>query len=211
MTDLDRLREDHTLLRTKATLLDSALSTAPHARLVFREKCFSLMRMLNRHMRLEAPLLDIYRAQIATGRDILRADDHSNEHAHLRAVTELLLGGVKVSLPLVIMRVSEALEQLRAQMDAQEQMVFPLVEAAAGDAPTERAASARMLRFPISGTMSVNAILQCYPETETVFKRLQINRPQEGYESVEELAWRRGMSVSEVLQQIERAATFPIC
>jgi len=208
MAQIARLRQDHALLRTKVTLLEVALSTAPHARLVFREKCFSLMRMLNRHMRLEESVLKMYHAQMATGRDILRADDHSNEHAHLRAVTELLIGGVKVSLPLVIMRVSEALEQLRAQMDAQEQMVFPLVEAIASEEP-ERATPSRMLRFPISGTMSVNAILQCYPETEPVFKRLAINRMQEGYESVEELAWRRGMSVSEVLRQLEQAAAFP--
>jgi len=112
-----------------------------------------------------------------------------------------------VSLPLILMRVSEALEQLRAQMDAQEHVVFPLVDAVVGDAP-EPSASAPVLRFPISGTMSVNAVLQCYPETEPVFKRLRINRLQEGYESVEELAWRRGMSVSDVLRQIEQAASF---
>lgn len=195
MTQMDALRQDHAVLRAKAALLESALAAIPHTRLVFREKCFSLVRLLNRHMQREAPLLQLYHARMSSGRDVLRAEDHAGEHAHLRAVTELLLGGIKMSLPLLIMRVSEALEQLQAQMEAQEQMIFPLIDTLAP--PT------------ISGEMSVNAILQCYPQTEPVFTRLRINRLAEGYESVEELAWRRGLRVSELVKQLEQAAAFP--
>ena len=195
MTQIDALRQDHAVLRAKAALLRSTLATAPHPRLVFREKCFSLMRLLNRHIQRETPFLQSYHARMTAGRDVLRADDHANEHAHLRAVTELLLGGVKMSLPLLMMRVSEALEQLHAQMEAQEQMVFPLMDTLVPPA--------------ISGEMSVNAILQCYPQTEPVFARLRINRLAEGYESVEELAWRRGLRVSELVKRLEQAAAFP--
>ena len=57
MTLIDTLRQDHELLRNKAALMESALSSAPYARLVFREKCFSLVRVLTRHMQREEALV----------------------------------------------------------------------------------------------------------------------------------------------------------
>lgn len=205
----EALRQDHETLRTKAALLESTLSTAPYARLVFREKCFSLMRLLNRHMKREELLVHLYYQRFPSARYLPRQKDHTEEHDHLRAVTELLLGGLKVSIPLLILRVSQALEQLQERMDEQEQTLFPLFEdvtpaEAAGRSRAQRGGSA------ISGSMSLNAILQRYPQAETVFAPLHINRLREGYDSVEELAWRRGMDVAELLEQVRQAvASFP--
>ena len=62
----------------------------------------------------------------------------------------------------------------------------------------------------ISGAMSVNEILQRYPNTEQLIEQLHINRLREGYESVDELAWRHGIDVSQFIEQLRRAAaTFP--
>ncbi len=55
--------------------------------------------------------------------------------------------------------------------------------------------------------MSANAIARRYPPTEAVFQQLRINRNAEGDESMEELAWRHGMDVAQVLEQLERIAT----
>ena len=55
--------------------------------------------------------------------------------------------------------------------------------------------------------MSANAIAHRYPETETLFEQLQIDRQAEGYETLEELAWRHGMDVSQVIRQLRRATT----
>ena len=62
-------------------------------------------------------------------------------------------------------------------------------------------------RLTISGAMSANAITRRYPSTETLFEQLQIDRRVEGYESVEELAWRHGVELSQLMKQLRRAAT----
>ena len=62
-------------------------------------------------------------------------------------------------------------------------------------------------RLTISETMSANAIARRYPSTETLFEQLQIDRCLEGYESVEELAWRHGVELAQLIQQLETAAT----
>ena len=65
----------------------------------------------------------------------------------------------------------------------------------------------RRPRLTISGTMSANAIARRYPSTETLFKQLQIDRRLEGYDSVEELAWRHGMELTQLIEELQRAAT----
>jgi len=56
----------------------------------------------------------------------------------------------------------------------------------------------------ISVTMSANEILQRYPQARPAFDQLCINRLREGYESVDELAWRHGMDAEELLEQLRR-------
>ena len=58
--------------------------------------------------------------------------------------------------------------------------------------------------------MSANAIARRYPSTKTLFEQLQIDRHLEGYESVEELAWRHGVELSQLIEELRRTATkFP--
>ena len=61
-------------------------------------------------------------------------------------------------------------------------------------------------RLTISGSMSANAVTRRYPETEALFDRLQIDRYVEGYETLEELAWRHGVDVAQFIQQLRRTA-----
>lgn len=61
-------------------------------------------------------------------------------------------------------------------------------------------------RFRISGSMSANAIARRYPRTDVLFRRFQIDLESEGYESVEELAWRHGMDTIELLNQLRKTA-----
>jgi hypothetical protein len=201
---IETLRQDHALLRNKIALMESALSSAPYARLVFREKCFSLMRVLNRHMKREDALIRRFYERFPSARYLPNRRDHADEHAQLRAVTELLLGGLKVSIPLIILRVSQAIEQLQERMEEQEHTLLPLFEGMT-DADLGLVSSAAHRAASISGGMSVNAILRQYPDTERILGPLQINRLREGYESVEELAWRRGLDVSQLLEQLRQA------
>lgn len=65
------------------------------------------------------------------------------------------------------------------------------------------------LRLTISGSMSANAIVRRFPQTQAFFEELCIDRNRDGYESVDELAWRKGMDVSEVIHRLQQAAGFP--
>ena len=64
------------------------------------------------------------------------------------------------------------------------------------------------LRLTISGSMSANAIIRHHPKTQALFDQLQIDQRAEGYESVDELAWRKGMDVSEVIDRLKQAIGF---
>lgn len=65
-------------------------------------------------------------------------------------------------------------------------------------------------RSRISGKMSANAIVTRYPQTDVLFRQLRIDRQREGYESVDELVWRRGVNERYFLEQLrELAAIFP--
>ena len=205
MTLIHTLRQDHDLLRNKVALMESALSTAPYARLVFREKCFSLMRVLTRHMQREEALVRRFYERFPSARYLPSRKDHTEEHAQLRAVTELLLGGLKVSIPLIVLRVSQAVEQLQERMDEQEHALFPAFDDTAQGQLRAPERSSKRATEAISSEMSVNAILRKYPKAETVLGPLRINRCGEGYESVEELAWRRGLDASQLLEQLRQA------
>jgi hypothetical protein len=52
--------------------------------------------------------------------------------------------------------------------------------------------------------MSANEILQRYPQARSAFDQLRINRLREGYESVDELAWRHGVDAEEFLERLRR-------
>lgn len=54
--------------------------------------------------------------------------------------------------------------------------------------------------------MSPNAITHRYPAASSLFDQLHIDRQQEGCDSLDELAWRRGMNVAELLAELQRLA-----
>ncbi len=194
------LRQDHDLLRKKLLLLESALQVAPEARFVLREMCFSLQHLLHDHISRELPVLQRDLPHVRPEDRPPSVADHQDARSLLRTVNELLLGGMRASMPTVVLWLSKLIELLREQMAQQERAAFPALEQAADALPPE-------VPTAISSGMSVNEILQRYPQTERLFEHLRINRLQEGYESVDEVAWHHGMDVSEFLEQLRQAAT----
>ena len=193
------LRQDHALLHKKLAFLESALQVAPAARLVLREMCCSLLRLLGEHLQRERHLIERYAHDLPEHQRPPHATDHTVEHHLLRAVNELLLSGMRASVPMVVLRLSQAIDQLEARMEEQERTIFPALDQAAAWHPEGEPAV-------ISGAMSVNEILQRYPQTGPIFDELHINRWREGYESVDELAWRHGMEAAQVLEQLRQVA-----
>lgn len=202
------LRQDHTVLRRKLTLLESTMQVAPEAKVVLREMCFSLQRFLMEHMVREARACEgacLRPESIGGATTALQPADHAAALQLLRAVNDLLQGGMRASLPLVMVRLSKAIEVLETQMAEQEQALFPVVERA-----LESPSAVTPEPVEISCGMSVNEILRRYPSTAPVFQQFNVNRWREGYESLDELAWRCGLDVAELLDSLQRAAvTFP--
>ena len=197
------LRQDHAILRKKLEFLDSAMQVAPESRFVLREMCFSLQRLLQDHMAREADLFEAANGR-AFGQEPVRTTEHREPYSLLKTVNELLLTGMRASIPTVILWLSKVIEGLRVQMDEQEREAFPALDEA--EAPHEE--DGPMLT--ISSSMSVNEVLQRYPQTEQLFEGMHVNRMQEGYKSVDEFAWYHGMDVSKFLEQLRQAATtFP--
>ena len=197
------IRQDHALLRKKLTLLGSALQVAPEVRFVLREMSFSLQHLLADHTRREARALELYNQRLPAGSGMSPGTDHTGVQRLLRGVNELLLNGMRASLPAVVIRLSEVIERLEAQMDEQERTVFEFLDHAE-PSPLEGAPCARDAEA-ISSSMSVNEILQRFPQAVPFFERLHINRLQEGYDSVDEIAWHHGLDVSQFLEQLRQA------
>lgn len=194
------LRQDHDLVQKKLTLLESALQVAPEAIFVLREMCFSLQQLLDDHRARETQALQTYARHAPRGEAPSRVTDHADAHSLLRTVNELLLTGMRSSMPTTILWLSKVIRLLREQMEEQQRTAFAFLDAAEGVLADEVSAT-------ISSVMSVNEILQRYPQTERVFSPLHVNRLQEGYESVDEFAWHHGMDVSQFLEQLRQAAT----
>ncbi|PIQ83675.1 MAG: hypothetical protein COV75_06120 [Candidatus Omnitrophica bacterium CG11_big_fil_rev_8_21_14_0_20_63_9] len=197
MDPIGDLRQDHAALRKKLALLESALEIAPEARTVLREMCFSIQRLLQAHCRRELQVFQEAQHVLASSMRLSEVTHHAASLQLVRSVNELLLSGMRASVPIIVLRLSQFIEQLNEQIDAQERSVYPLI-APAGQEPQQVAEG-------ISPGMSVNEILQRFPQTEPIFTQLRINRLREGYESVDELAWRHGIDVSQVLEQLREA------
>ena len=197
------IRQDHGLLRKKLTLLGSALQVAPEVPFILREMSFSLHQLLVNHTEREASALGLYHQRLPAGSGGSPAKDHADVQRLLRGVNELLLEGMHALLPEVVARLSEVLKRLEAQMDEQECTVLEFLDHAE-PSPIDGVRRDRDAEA-ISGSMSVNEILQRFPQTMPLFERLRINRLQEGYDSVDEIAWHHGLDVPQLLEQLRKA------
>ena len=198
MDAVTTLQQDHARLRKQFVLLSAALEVAPESRFVLREMCFSLQRLLHEHT-----LREFHFLYMACREDLWQSANHASGVALLRGINELILSGWRTSASTVVVRIAQAIERLEAQLVEQERAIFPqlaqaMPPAVVGPEPV------------IASTMSVNEILQRYPQTQRCFEELHINRLQEGYDSVDELAWRHGLDVSQFVEYLRHAMGTPV-
>ena len=200
MIVVGHLREDHERLRKKAALLSAILPTAAYAPQLIRQRTSALLRTLNRHMERESTVFTH-----STGDKAGHPEDHSTEHALLRTAFESFEAGIRISTSNLVLHLAQALERLEHRMDTQERKVFTLLEAS-GEPERPPCVPRHAHVEPLTATMSMNAILRRHPQTASVFHELQIDRWREGYESLDELAWRCGLDSSQVLKRLQAIA-----
>ncbi len=205
MKATQRLRRDHQILRAKLDVLETALSMGPQTWFVLREICFTLSRQLRDHIKREEALIAASRGVAAA--DVLAhlAIEHRDEPEHLRDINRLFTSQAAHSLEQITPVLLNVIAGLRCHMAEEEAALFPLLERAlAGQEPVGGAQQPAPPRAPLDETMTVNGVVDKFPNTRRVFEGLFVSIPFEGCTCLDEVAWRHGIESRELLERLER-------
>ena len=203
MHAVNRLRRDHKILRAKLDVLESALRMGPETWYVLREVCFTLARQLQDHIKREEDLVAACRKAINPTVLSEVVVEHRDEPKHLRTINRLFVSQAGHSLDRIQPSLTEVIQGLRRHMAEEEAGLFPILERVLGEreasAPTAPSATTER----IEEEMTVNRVVQRFPNTRPVFERLFVNIQMEGCTCLDEVAWRHGMDSRELLQALE--------
>jgi hemerythrin-like domain-containing protein len=202
MNAVERLRRDHAMLRTTLSVLETGLQMGPEAWSVLRQMCFTLSRQLRDHIRREEELVAASRKALDPRILAEVALEHRDEPAHLRAITRLFVSEPTHSLERVGPALTNVIRALRHHMDEEEAELFPVLERTLTASDAQELSP---LEPAIRETMTVNRVLQEFPQTRQVFERLFINIQMEGCGCLDEVAWRHGMDSRELLERLQEA------
>ena len=207
MKAIERLKRDHHLLRGKLNLLDTSLRMGPETWFVLREICRTLSQQLRDHMRREEKLVAGCRALLDADMVKRLAVEHLDEPQHLRAINRLFLNTRGRSLEEITPALRALIDGLRHHMDDEEATLFPTLERvlAPQEAKTPMQTRVTAASMLLDDTMTVNAVLQLYPQTHAVFHRFFINARIDGCSCLDEVAWRHGLESQELLAYLQEA------
>lgn len=202
MNAIERLKRDHTILRAKLDILETAVWMGPGAWYVLRELCFTLARQLQDHIRREEALVAACRKTLDP-RILATIDvDHHDEPRQLRTINRLFLEASNHSLTRLRPALLDVILRLRRHMDDEESGLFPILERTVEDVPMP-AVERRLCHT--DETMTVNRVVGEFPATKPVFDRLFINLAMEGCDCLDEVAWRHGVDAKDLVVQLDQA------
>lgn len=210
MRAIDRLRRDHTILRSKLNVLESALGMGSETWFVLREVCFTLSRQLRDHIKREEALVAACRQAMDPAMLAAVTVEHHDEPEHLRTINRLFVQESSHTLEHIQPALTAAIQGLRHHMDEEEAGLFPVLE----HVLAARAAAAETAPQPphlLDETMTVNGVVQAYPSTRRVFEQLFVNIPAEGCTCLDETAWRHGMEAWDLIGQLKEVITACPC
>jgi len=235
MRAVNRLRRDHEVLRTKLDVLEATLRmtppptarperpirrfaagaeptvravgggmTPPTTWFILRELCYTLSRQLQDHIRREEELVTASKRSLNPEAQAHIQLEHDEEPQLLRTVNHLFIeeGGKAVEQIRGVL--GELIPRLRRHMAEEEVGLFPAIEEILGD-QEESSAQESSPAVKLHEEMTVNHILHTYPQTKLLLERLFINVPYEGYDCLDEVAWRRGMDCCQLVLLLEEA------
>lgn len=214
MTAVERLRRDHTILRVKLRVLESALRMGPNAWYALPEVCFTLARQLDDHIRREEDLVAACRRAMIPPRlpragggmtpKVLAevAVEHKDEPEQLRTIIRLFGADQGHTLERIRPALEGVIAHLRRHMLEEERELFPILERTLVEAPQAPAAPSEAL---LDETMTVNRVIHDFPYAQPVFERLFISVPVDGDTCLDEVAWRHGMDAKDLLARLEQA------
>ncbi len=209
MKTVDRLRRDHTILRSKLDVLETALQMGPEAWFVLREVCFTLSRQLGDHIKREEDLVAACRKAMNPKVLAEVVVEHHDEPVHLRTINRLFVTTTGHSLAGIRPALCEVIEGLRRHMAEEETELFPILERTLAASESAKATAAEGTQ--LDECMTVNRVVQAFPRTKEVFERLFVNVPLEGCACLDEVAWRHGMTSEELVKILEGTITSCSC
>jgi hemerythrin-like domain-containing protein len=205
MHPIERLRRAHERLRTALVVLESALNAGPAAGLVLRNAAFSLSKQLVEHSRLEERTVTVCSRVLGRYDETMLARfalDHRQERQQLRLITQIFYRDTHGSWQGLRPTIEAFGQALRRTLNLQETQLFPLLEQTVG---RPKGPDGRRNTAPLTETMTLNAVLQRYPQARTVLERYRIRLPFEQYDALDEVAWHHGVSSQELLTQLQQA------
>ena len=205
MNTIARLKRDHALLRSKLDVLEVGLRMGPETWYVLREVCFTLSRQLQNHMQREEDLVMACRKAMTPRVLAEVAVEHRDEPEHLRTINRLFVEAHGHTLERIRPALTEVIQGLRHHMTEEEQDLFPMLEQELAAREPANAQLQQTSGTRVQECMTVNGVLREHPATRAVFERLFVNVPYEGYDCLDEVAWRHGMDVQELLGRLEQS------
>jgi hypothetical protein len=210
MNAINRLKREHDVLRSKLNVLESALDMGTEAWFVLQETSFTLSKQLQAHSRREEALFACYRAARSGERcgEILAHQTGKGKGEALRAVNQFFLEQPRGLLETIRPAVTTCTAWLRSEMEQQEDQLFPCIEDAL---VLDKIAGRKEHPIPagLTDTMTVQEVMGRYPTTRSVLEGLFIDRRFEGYDCLDEVAWRHGMESRELLALLEEHVARP--
>lgn len=204
MNAIERLKRDHAILRSKLDVLEAGLRMGPETWFVLREVCFTLSRQLQNHTKREEELVMACRRTMPPHVLAEMAVEHRDEPEHLRTINRLFVEERGHPLERIRPALTEVIRGLRRHMAEEEQRLFPTLEQGLAAQEPARAPAQQTSGAHLHEDMTVNWALREYPVTRVVFERLFVNIPYEGCDCLDEVAWRRGIEVQELLDRLEQ-------
>lgn len=202
MKAIDRLRRDHQLLRSKLDVVEVALQMGSEAWFVIREVCFTLSRQLQDHIQREEALVADCLDALEEGSFPQLAVEHRDEPQLLRTINRLFVDQHAHSLELVRSPLTLLITGLRRHMAEEENELFPAIEQIL-IGRKQAGTNERVSPSGVHESMTVNHVISQYPMTKLLFHQLFINIAFEGYDCLDEVAWRHGMECSELFARLE--------
>jgi len=202
MNAINRLKRDHGIFRTKLAVVESALGLGVGSWFVLREISFTLAKQLQAHRQREEQLLNTCRA-VGSPEPFARVVvDHTCEQEDLKAINLCFMQQPRCSLETVRPMLTRLTDRWRRHMEQQESHLFPTIEDLL---VLHEVAGQKEPPVPsgLSETMTVREVLRRHPIMRGVFRGLFIDSRYEGYDCLDEVAWRHGMEIRELLSRLE--------
>ena len=130
--------------------------------------------------------------------------EHHDEPQMLRLINHLFIEERDRAMEQATADLQMLIPRLRNHMAKEEAELFPAIERVLAD-QGEIGGEEPLGPLGLWEERTINSVIHEYPEAKAVFDRFFINVLCEGYDCLDEVAWRHGMDCGRLLQSLEQS------